>query len=216
MHAARAALVDHARRLLRDRLVTGTSGNLSLRLGEGAAALVAITPSGVDYERMEPDHVVLVDLAGRTVEGGLCPSSELPMHLAVYRRRPDVAAIVHTHSPFATTLAVAGRPIPPVHYTIAALGVTEVPVTPRYALYGSEELAELAASTLGEGHALLLRQHGALATGRSLEEAYARALLVEHLAELAWRAALLGPVPTLAPEELARVAEQLRTYGQRP
>lgn len=210
----RASIVDYARRMARDRLVTGTAGNISVLVRNRDSARVAITPTGVDYDRMQPVDVALVDLDGRPAGEGLRPSSELPMHLAIYRRRPDVGAVVHTHSTFATTLSIAGRAIPAIHYYVAALGATEIPVTPRYALYGTDELAELAVSTMGEGRAVLLRNHGAVAVGRSLEEAYTNALLVETLAELYYRALLIGGANVLSAEQLAEVSAKLRGYGQ--
>ena len=105
LEEARAAVATAALRLFEGGLLRGTAGNLSARSG----GMVAVTPSGVDYRRLDPGSVPVVELDGRQVEGGLAPSSELPLHLAVYRARPDVGAVVHTHSRFATTFAVLGE-----------------------------------------------------------------------------------------------------------
>lgn len=208
LEAERAAIVAHARRLRRDGLVVGTSGNLSARAGE----YVAITPSGVDYDELTPQAVCVTDLDGRRVEGELAPSTELPMHLAVHRRRAP-GAIVHTHSPFATALAAVVDEIPAVHYLFADLGG---PVrVARYATFGTDELAESAAAALGgDRFAVLLRNHGTLTIGDSVAQAYARSRLLEELAALYHRARLLGEPHVLDPDELARVARELGGYGQ--
>ncbi|HET7479681.1 MAG TPA: class II aldolase/adducin family protein, partial [Rubrobacteraceae bacterium] len=127
-----------ARALISSGLVTGTSGNVSARTPEGD---VLITPSGLDYEILRPDDVVLVDLDMNVLEGSLVPSTETPMHTGIYRARRNVEAVVHTHSRFATTLACLGWEIPPVHYMLTTLGPDgRIPLAP-YVLYGTEQLA---------------------------------------------------------------------------
>lgn len=209
LRQARTEVVAAALELLRSGLVRGTAGNVSVRPGGGE--LVAMTPTGVDYRRLDAAEVSVVGLDGRLVEG-LAPSSELPMHVAVYRARPDVGAVVHTHSVFATTLAVLGEELPGVHYVLAHAG-RRVRVAP-YATYGSKALAQGCVDTLGEDGAVLLANHGLLAVGTDLGSAMVVAEAVEDTAELYWRARQAGTPVVLADEELDRVAEAFRGYGQ--
>jgi L-fuculose-phosphate aldolase len=203
LEAIRAAVAEAGRELERAGLVQGTSGNLSVR--DPASGTVAITPSAVPYRRIHPVDVLLVGPGG-VEEGPRRPSSELAMHLAVYRARPDVRAVVHTHSPWATTWAVLGREIPAVHYVIAPIGNT-VRVAP-YATYGTAELAEGAVLTLGADHGVLLASHGVLTAGADLDAAVDYAMQVEFLAELYWKAVQVGEPTILPPHELERVRAQ--------
>lgn len=197
-----------ARRLFEAGLLRGTAGNLSVRSG----GLVAVTPSGVDYRLLDPGAVAVVDLDGRQVEGTLAPSSELPLHLAVYRARPDVAAVVHTHSVFATTFAVLGEELPAVHYLLAHAG-RRVRVAP-YATFGSGELADACVAALAGDRAVLLANHGVVAVGSDLERALLAAEAVEEVAELCWRARCLGTPAVLPDEEMDRVARAFEGYGR--
>lgn len=203
----RQQLVDHARRLRPDGLVVGASGNLSMRCGE----LVAVTPSAVDYDALEPDLICVVELDGALVEGAFGPTSELPMHLAVYQRT-SAAAVVHTHSPYATVLATVLDVLPPIHYLIATLG-GPVRVAP-YATPGTEELADTIVAALDGRSGVLLQNHGALTTGGSLEEAYSRSVTLEWLCALHYRATLFGEPRILSGEELDGVAPLMETYGR--
>jgi L-fuculose-phosphate aldolase len=204
--AERELVVDYARRLPADRLVTATSGNLSLRCGE----LVAVTPSGLPYDRLTADLVPVVDLDGAPVETPAAPSTELPLHLAAYRAT-TAGAIVHTHSAYATALGTVVDELPAIHYLVALLG-GPVPVVP-YATPGSAELADLLAAALTARSGALLRNHGAVTVGAGLAEAYTRSLYLEELAALYARARMLG-TPALVPEEeVAKVGELLRHYG---
>jgi L-fuculose-phosphate aldolase len=203
--ALREAVAGGGRRLAAARLVESTSGNLSVRHGHGGP--VAISPSALAYERVTPADVVVVALDGRVLDGRRAPSSELGMHLAVYRRRADVGAVVHTHSPWATTWAVLGREIPAVHYVIASIG-HHVPVVP-YATFGSDQLAGLAAEGLGRHNAVLLGNHGVLAVGTDLEAAFENAVRVEFLAEVYWKACQVGEPRILPDEEIDRVRARM-------
>lgn len=209
--AVRAELVRVAR-LLRERgLAVGTSGNVGARLDDGR---IAITPSTMEYEEMTPDDVVIVMPDGSPSEGRHRPSSELALHLAVFAARPAVRAIVHTHSPFATTFGVAGREIPAVHYVLALLvgpGRDTIRVAP-YATFGTEELARNVAATLGDDNAVLIANHGAVAVATSLASALGRAERVEELAMLAWRAEQIGGATVLGADELDRVREQMARF----
>jgi L-fuculose-phosphate aldolase len=181
---------------------------VSARQGE----LVAVTPTGVDYRRLDRGAVPVVDLDGRAVGGGLLPSSELPLHLAVYRARPDVGAVVHTHSVFATTFAVLGEELPAVHYLLAHAG-RRVRLAP-YATYGTGELADACVAALGGDGAVLLANHGVVAVGPGLDRALLVADTVEQVAELCWRARCLGTPAVLPDEEMDRVARAFERYGQ--
>lgn len=202
----RSELVDCARRLEHDDLALGTSGNLSVRVGD----LVAITPSGVEYDKLTPELVCVVQRDGTPVETEAKVSTELPMHLAVYDAT-DATAVVHTHPPYATVLSTVIDELPPIHYLIAFEG-GPVRVAP-YAMPGSEELAKSVIVGLEDRSAVLLQNHGALTIGPSLESAYFRSWLLEWLCSLYYRALLAGEPRVLSPEELSAVEEMLRDYG---
>ncbi|MET9735234.1 class II aldolase/adducin family protein [Streptomyces sp. NPDC006458] len=207
--AAWADLVTTARRTVADGLVVGTSGNVSVRVGD----TVLVTPSGVPYDRLTPDDVTGVDLAGRQVLGDLVPTSELPMHLAVYRTT-DARAIVHTHAVHATAVSTLVPELPLIHYMSAALG-GPVRVAP-YAAYGTAELAENMLHALTGRSACLLQNHGTMARGTSLDQAYERTAQLEWMCRL-WLTA--SSVPGLTPslltrEQVAEVGDRLKGYGQ--
>lgn len=209
--AIRTDIVETARRLQRQGLLSMTAGNLSVRVD---GTLMAITPTGMPYEQIEPLDVVITDLDGNVVDGDRRPSSELPFHTAVLRTRPDIGAVVHTHSPYATTIAILGRTIPAVHYVIASLDLIEVPLVP-YSTYGSDELAAGICAALGQGgKAALLANHGALALGDDLAGAARAAELLEFLATVYHHALAVGEPVVLPPEEIAVVSGRYRDYGQ--
>jgi L-fuculose-phosphate aldolase len=209
--AVRLEIVRVARLLRTRGLAVGTSGNVGARLDDGR---IAITPSTMDYDEMTADDVVIVAADGSRSEGRHRPSSELHLHLAVFAARPEVRAIVHTHSPFATTFGAARREIPAVHYVLALLvapGRDALRVAP-YATFGTEELARNAAVTLGADNAVLLANHGAIAVASSLASALGRAERVEELAMLAWRAEQIGGATLLDAAELDRVRDQMARF----
>ncbi len=199
-------------RALRERgLAVGTSGNVGVRLADG---WIAITPSTLDYGEMTPDDIVIVEPDGTPSKGRHRPSSELALHVALFAARPDVTAIVHTHSPYATTWSALRQPIPAVHYVLAPLvapGRDDVAVAP-YATFGTDELARNAVATLGDDQAILLANHGAIAVGRTLASALERAERVEELAMLAWRAEQVGGAVLLDAAELDRVRDQMARF----
>jgi L-fuculose-phosphate aldolase len=205
----RRDIVTTGRALDEAGLVPGKSGNVSCRVPGG----LLITPSGVPYAELEADDLVVVDARGAVLAGSRRPSSEWPMHAAVYASRPDVAAIVHTHSPRATALACAGRGIPAFHYMIALAG-GDVRCTP-YATFGTDELATNAVRGLDGRRAVLLGNHGVLAVGGSLRAACAVAFEVENLAlqYLEIKAAGLEPA-VLSDAELAKVIDKFADYGR--
>lgn len=206
----RQELVAYGRRLVRDDLVDGMSGNLSVRAGD----LIAITPSGVAYDEMEPADICLVRPDGGTTAGGGRPSTETPMHLAVYQAT-DAAAVVHTHSPFVVALSTVVDELPAVHYAMAGLGGL-VRVVP-YTRFGTPELARTAVAGLAGRTAVILGNHGALTYGLTLAQAYDRARTLEWLARVYWHARLAGSPRTLTPAQLDEVREAARVlrYGER-
>ncbi|MCN9244941.1 class II aldolase/adducin family protein [Streptomyces sp. RY43-2] len=203
-------VVATARRTVAEGLVVGTSGNVSARVGD----TVLVTPTGVPYDRLTPDDAVGVDLDGGQVLGSLRPTSELPMHLAVYRTT-GARAVVHTHAVHATAVSTLVRELPLIHYMAAALGGA-VRVAP-YATYGTAELAEHMLDALTDRTACLLQNHGTMAHGTSLAQAYDRTAQLEWMCRVWLTAASVpGLSPTLlTPEQLAEAGERLRGYGQR-
>lgn len=204
-----SAIIAVAQALDADGLMPNKSGNVSCRDGDR----FLITPAAVPYRDLAMDSIVAVPTQGEPGGSGPRPSSEWRMHAAIYRARPDVGAIVHTHSPQATALACAGHGIPPFHYMIALAG-GEVRCMP-YATFGTAELAASAVAGLAERRATLLANHGVIAVGPTLRVAQAVALEVENLASqyLALLGAGLQP-RLLEPDELRRVLEKFADYGR--
>ncbi|MFF3688706.1 class II aldolase/adducin family protein [Streptomyces sp. NPDC002187] len=202
-------LVTTARRTAAEGLVVGTSGNVSVRVGE----TVLVTPSGVPYDRLTPADAVGVDLDGGRLFGDLAPTSELPLHLEVYRHT-GAGAVVHTHAVHATAVSALVPELPAIHYMTAALGG---PVrVARYALYGTEELARNMREALRDRSACLLQNHGTVTYGDSLDQAYDRTAQLEWMCRL-WLTAssVPGLSPTLLSEgQLNEVSDQLKGYGQ--
>jgi L-fuculose-phosphate aldolase len=208
----RVEIVEASSSMSVSGLVVGTSGNVSARTPDGN---VLMTPSGLDYELMEPEDVVLVDLDGKVIEGSFEPSVETLMHTWIYRSRPEAGGIVHTHARYSTTLACLNWEITPIHYMLAVLSDEGTVPIARYATYGTEELARNAARALGDSHrACLLRNHGTIAVGASVSEAYSRTELMEEMAEVYYRARLAGEPVLLTPEQLAEVSAKIHDYGQ--
>lgn len=203
----REQIVHYCRLMLSRGLTRGTGGNISIRCGE----YVAISPSGVEYDAMTAEDVPVVDVKGNVVFSSLTPSSELSMHLACYKKREDIGAIVHTHSTFAATIACMERPLPPIHYLIGYAG-NSVPCIPYYP-FGSEELAHAAAEAMTQ-NGLLLGHHGLLTVGPNIERAFAAAEEVEFVAELYWRTEALGGAKPLNAEQMADVSHRFANYGQ--
>lgn len=189
-----------------DGLVVGTSGNVSVRAGE----LVAVSPSGLDYDRMTPELVGVHRLDGSPVDAPLRPTTEMPMHLAVYGHT-DARAIVHTHSTSGTVLSTLVDEVPPIHYLIAMFGG---PVrVASYATYGTPELADSMIRALRDRTACLLGNHGAVTYGPTLAAAYTQAVQLEWICEVYLRASAGGIPRLLPPEEIETVRRKLSTYG---
>jgi len=210
LQGQREAVVAACRELAATGLVRGTSGNVSVR--DAVSGLVAVSPSGTTYATMEALDVAVLAHDGEVLEGRLTPTTESGMHLAVYRARPDVGAVVHTHSPFATTLAALREPVPAVHYLLARAATT-VRVAP-YQRYGTPKLAQACVRTLGDDHGVLLANHGVVAVGDDLAAAMAVAEAIEYTAEITWRARAIGVPVVLADDEMAGVAAAFAGYGR--
>lgn len=206
----RQSVIDACRELVATGLVRGTSGNVSVR--DADTRLIAMTPSGTSYASMTPDDVAVMSVDGDVVEGLLAPTTEAALHLEIYRARTDVNAVVHTHSPFATTFAALREPVPAVHYILARAAST-VRVAP-YEQYGTPRIAAACVQTLGADWGVLLSNHGLVAVGRDLSSAMAVAEAIEFTAEITWRARAIGSPVVLDDEEIASVTLAFSTYGR--
>ena len=206
----REAMIATARRMNASGLNQGTSGNLSQRVEDG----FLVTPTGMDYEAMVPEDLVLMRFDG-SHEGRRKPSSEWRFHRDILAARPEVGAVLHAHSMFCTTLACLRRGIPSFHYMVAMAGGVDVRCAP-YATFGTEELSRHAVAALEGRKACLLANHGMLALGRDLAGALKLAVEVETLAAMYWRALQVGEPVLLDAAEMAVVLEKFKTYGQQP
>jgi L-fuculose-phosphate aldolase len=205
----RAQVVDAMIKMGAGGLNKGTSGNVSVRCGEG----LLITPTGVVPEALTPESIVYLDASGEATPGQLAPSSEWRMHKGILDRRPDVNGVVHCHSHYATVLACANRPIPSVHYMVAVSGGPTIDVAP-YFVFGSEELAQGVIETLDGRLACLMANHGQIAIAHSLPRALAIAEQVEEQASVYWGTLMIGGPRLLDADQMAVIGERFRGYGQ--
>ena len=208
--AALAQVVELGRRMVDDGLVLGTSGNISLRVEDG----YVITPSSLPYDEVTVEDLVVLDASGAQVGGRGRPSSETPMHLAVYEAT-GAAAMVHTHSPTAVAVSTVIDELPAIHYDIGQLGGRSVPVV-SYERFGSDALAGRAAAAIEGRSAVILRNHGTIACGADLRQAYHRAQLVEWLAGVYLKARAIGEPVLLGEAEMTAVLAESRRrrYGE--
>ncbi len=204
----REALIATARRLNPSGLNQGTSGNLSHRVEEG----FLVTPTGMEYDVLRPEDIVLMRFDG-SHEGPRLPSSEWRFHRDILASRPEVHAVLHTHSPHSTALSCLRRGIPPFHYMVAMAGGSDIRCAP-YATFGTEELSRHAVAALEGRKACLLANHGLIAVGVDLASAFKLAVEVETLAAMYLRALQVGEPVLLDETEMAVVLEKFRTYGQ--
>jgi ribulose-5-phosphate 4-epimerase/fuculose-1-phosphate aldolase len=208
---ARRAVIDTALAMSRSGLSPGRSGNVSCRWKGG----MLITPTGMAYEDIRPRDIAYVTAKGTLLDRkGRRPSSEWRFHLAAYRARPDMKAVVHTHSMHATVLACAHKPIPAFHYMVAVAGGKDIPLVP-YDTFGTQELADHVAHGLAERNACLMANHGQIAVGANLGSALELAHEVEVLAEQYVKVLALGAPHILPDDEMTRVLERFKSYGQR-
>lgn len=203
-------IIETCLEMTRLGLNQGTAGNVSARYQDG----MLITPSGIPYERMTEQMIVYVDNDGKYEKGKL-PSSEWRFHLAAYQTRPEANAVVHNHAIHCTAVSILNRPIPAIHYMIAAAGGNSIPCAP-YATFGTRELSEHVVVALKNRKATLLQHHGLIACEENLQKALWLAHEVEVLAQLYMKTlAVMDPVPVLSDEEIAVVLEKFKTYGLR-
>lgn len=198
--------------LPKNNLVVWTSGNISCRDAE--SDLVVIKPSGIMYEDITPENMVIVDLNGKVIKGEFKPSSDTATHLYIYRRRPDICGIVHTHSTFATAFAAVGRPIP-VHLTAMCdeFGGT-IPVG-EFASIGNEEIGREVIRSIGNSKAILMKNHGVFTIGKSARDALKSAVMVEDIARTMFYAYQLGDPLVIPPEIIAKLNRRyIEEYGQ--
>jgi len=200
--------------LPKQNLVVWTSGNVSGRDFE--SQLVVIKPSGVRYEELAPHDLVVVNLEGQVVEGDLQPSVDTSTHLYIYRHRPDVGGVVHTHSPYATSFAALGRPIPVYLTAIADEFGGPIPVG-AYAKIGGEEIGREIIGSIGDSPVILMKNHGVFAIGPTPRAAIKAAVMVEDAARTVHLALLLGKPDLIPDEEVARAHRRyVEKYGQAP
>jgi len=198
--------------LPRNGLVTWTSGNVSARDPE--TGLVVIKPSGVRYENLRAVDMVVVDLEGKRIEGTLKASSDTASHLYIYRQRPDVFGIVHTHSPYATAFAAVGRPIPVFLTAMADEFGGPIPCG-GFALIGGEEIGKVVVEAIGDSPAVLLKNHGVFTIGKNAEAAVKAAVMVEDVARTVWLALQVGEPDEISPENVAKLHYRYtHEYGQ--
>ncbi len=195
----RKEAVEIGMKLFNERLVTLSMGNMSVR--DPQTGHFVIKPRSIEYQELRPEDMVILDLEGNVVEGDLKPSSEWPMHLVVYQKRPDVNGIVHTHSPYATSFAVVGKDIPVLNGEGASLGGTVQ--CARYEAGGTRALGEAALEKMASTDAVLLRNHGVLAVGPALKLAFFAASFVENTAKLFILGSTIG-TPVALPDEMVR------------
>ncbi len=206
----REAMIATARRMNASGLNQGTSGNLSVRVEGG----LLLTPTGMDYEALEPEDLVHMRLDGAH-EGRRAPSSEWRIHRDVLATRPEVGAVLHAHSMFSTSLACLRRPIPAFHYMVTRAGGVDIRCA-EYATFGTEALSRHTLAALEGRRACLMANHGMVALGGTLASAFALAVEVETLAAMYWRALQVGEPVLLDAAEMERVLEKFKTYGQQP
>lgn len=206
---ARREVLDAARAMSLRGLSPGRSGNVSRRWGAG----MLVTPSGMAYDTLVPEDIVHVGTSGEVRDGERRPSSEWRFHLAAYAARPDIGALVHTHSMHATVLACAHREIPAFHYMVAIAGGHRIPLVP-YATFGTAALSRHVVKGLRRHDACLMANHGQIAAGSTCARALELAAEVEILAEQYWKVLAIGKPKLLDDDEMARVLELFKGYGQ--
>ena len=206
----RTAIIDACRSMNALGVNQGTSGNVSARYKD----VMLITPSGVPYGDLKPADIAVMPIKGEygSWSGPLNPSSEWRFHLDIMRSRAEVGSVVHTHSTYATTLAICGKEIPAIHYMVAAAGGPTVRVAP-YATYGTEDLSALALKALEGRTCCLLRNHGVIATGASVGRALWLAVEIETLARQYYLSLAIGGAQILPDDEIVRVVEKFKNYG---
>lgn len=205
----RAEVAQTALDLLTSGLIVNTSGNVSIRVGEH----VVVTPSGRDYKSLTPGDIAVVNTKGEVVDGEMLPSSEMPLHLAVYESNPDVAAIVHAHSVYATAISTILDQLPTIHYQMTDLGGA-VPVAP-YRTFGTDELAAVTSQALQGRSAVIMKNHGSLTTAETLDKALSRCITLEWCSKVYLKALSGGSPSILSADEMALAQQQMDNFDAR-
>ena len=206
----REQVIEYSLKLLSEGLTNGTAGNVSIFNRE--EGLVAISPTGVNYSELTLEMISIVDLEGKLIEG-LKPSSELEMHMILYRNREDVNAVIHTHPVYTTVLACLRQDLPAIDYMIAVTGATKVKCA-EYASYGTKELAENAYKAMGSSLAVILANHGLTTAGKDIANALNITVQVEYISNLYIKAKNIGEPIVLPDNEMNSMLERFKTYGQ--
>ena len=185
------------------------------RARDAETGLVVIKASGIRYEEMCPEHMVVMDISGKVVEGNLKPSSDAYSHIYIYKHRPDAGGVVHTHSRFATAFAAVGKPIPCVLTAIADEFGGEIPCG-EFALIGDEAIGKVVVESIGESSAVLLKNHGVFTIGKNATAAVKAAVMTEDVAATVWMALQIGDPEEIPPEEVAKLHHRYtHAYGQK-
>ena len=208
MEKEKKKLIEYGLKIYNENLTKGTSGNLSIFNRE--KGVFAITPSAIHYSDITEDDIAVLDLDGNQLEGNKKPSSEVQLHRIFYKNRSDINAIIHTHSLNATTLSCLNWELPAIHYMIALAG-QDVRCA-KYATYGSDELAENAFNAMKDRKAVLLANHGQLAGGKDIENAFSITEEIEYCAELYIKTKSIGQPVILSKEEMEHMIEKFKTY----
>ncbi len=207
----REDLIQYGKKLIESNLTKGTGGNLSIFIRE--EKLMAITPSGLDYFKIQPEDIVIMDLDGNIVNGHQKPSSEYAMHKIFYEKREDINAMVHVHSTYSATLSCMNWELPAVHYLVAISGGGNVRCA-KYATFGTEELALNAFEGMKDRYAVFLANHGLLTGAKDLANAFNKAEEIEFCAEIYYRTKALGEPKLLSSVEMDKMLELFQSYGQ--
>lgn len=205
----RKQVFDYSKRMLTSNLVKGSGGNISLT--DAKKTMMAVTPSGVPYDILTSEDIVIVDLEGNKIEGDLNPTSEIAFHLALQNLRPEIHAVVHTHSVHASAVASLGWELPPVHYLIGYAG-KRVPLAP-YSTFGSQGLSDNIISVIGESNAVLLANHGLVCVGMDLDKAYITAEIIEYVAQIYLLTKSVGNPVILDEKQMEAVLARFENYG---
>ena len=204
----RQQVADTALSLLETGLVVNTSGNASVRIGDD----IVITPSARAYDSLQPEDICVINMDGALIDGQYLPSSETPLHVAIYRSRPDIHAIVHTHSVHATAVSTLVQELPAIHYQMADLG-GPVPVAP-YETFGSHELAASVLGVLADRTAALMQNHGSITVAETLEKALARTVTLEWCCEVWLKAVTANEPSSLNDSQLEAAKQQMAAIAQ--
>ncbi|WP_282804305.1 L-fuculose-phosphate aldolase [Clostridium tetani] len=207
----RELVMEYGRKLIESNLTKGTGGNISVFIRD--KKLMAITPSGIDYFKIKPEDILIMDLSGNVVDGSQKPSSEYSMHKIFYEKREDINAIVHVHSTYSAVLSCMNWELPAVHYLVAISGGSNVRCA-EYATFGTQELAVNAFEGMKDRYAVFLANHGLLTGAKDLANAFNKAEEIEFCVEIYYRTKTLGEPKILSDKEMDKMLGLFQSYGQ--